>query len=56
MTAALQIDRGHGPVGATELRAVGFDGLVVDFAANHPDRAPDGADGERWNALLAADG
>jgi putative nucleotidyltransferase with HDIG domain len=56
MTASMQIYRGHGPVGAAELRAVGFDGLVVDFAAGHPSRAPDGADGDRWNALLKADG
>lgn len=56
MTASMQMYRSHGPIGAAELSAAGFEGLVVDFAANHPGPVPPGVEADRWNALLKADG
>lgn len=48
--------RRHGEIGAVELTAAGFDGIVVTFAAHHPAAAPPGIDETVWNALLEADG
>lgn len=56
MTTPMHRYRLHGPIGAAELSAAGFDGIIVAFAAHHPDPAPDGIDEERWQALLEADG
>jgi HD-like signal output (HDOD) protein len=56
MTAPMHRYRLHGPIGAAELSAAGFDGLIVAFAAHHPDPAPSGVEEERWRVLLAADG
>ena len=56
MTAPMHRYRLHGPIGAAELSAAGFDGIIVAFAAHHPDTAPDGIDEERWRVLLEADG
>ena len=47
--------RNHGPIGATDLEAVGATGLVVDFARHHPGPPPADVDTTRWSALLAAD-
>lgn len=55
MTASMRVYRSHGSIGAGELAAAGFEGLVVDFAANHPGLAPAGTDTQRWYALLEAD-
>lgn len=56
MTAPMQQYRLHGPIGAGELSAAGYDAIVVTFAAHHPDPAPTGIDAVRWQALLDADG
>ncbi|MCH7844926.1 MAG: hypothetical protein IH850_03760 [Acidobacteria bacterium] len=56
LTAAMRRYRTHGWVGAADLSAAGFDGIVVSFAANHPGPAPHGVDTNRWSALLEADG
>lgn len=56
MTTPMRRYRLHGPIGAAELSAAGFDGIIVAFAAHHPDPAPEGIDEERWRVLLAADG
>ncbi|GMQ84623.1 MAG: hypothetical protein BMS9Abin07_0187 [Acidimicrobiia bacterium] len=56
LTAAMSRYRDHGSIGAAELSAAGFDGLVVSFAANHPGPPPEGSDDDRWTALLEADG
>ncbi len=56
MTAPMQRYRKHGEIGAVELAAAGFDGIVVAFAAHHPGPAPAGIDETAWSALLAADG
>lgn len=47
--------RNHGPIGAAALRSSGAEPLVVAFAAHHPNPAPPGVDGGRWELLLAAD-
>ncbi len=56
LTPAMRRYRSHGSVGAAELSAAGFDGIVVIFAANHPGPPPEGIDEDRWAALLEADG
>jgi HD-like signal output (HDOD) protein len=56
MTTSMRRYRRHGLIGAADLSAAGFDGIIVAFAAHHPDPAPAGIDEERWNALLEADG
>lgn len=56
LTPSMQLYRSHGAIGGAELEAAGFAGLVVDFAARHPEPAPPGTDLARWNALLMADG
>ncbi len=56
LTTPMSRYRSHGSIGAAELSAAGFDGLVVSFAANHPGPAPEGIDEDRWAALLEADG
>lgn len=56
LTAAMRRYRTHASIGAAELSAAGFDGLVVSFAANHPGPPPEGIDDRRWAALLEADG
>lgn len=56
MPATMRQYRRHGPIGADDLAARGYDGLVVAFARFHPGKAPSGVDQERWQALLDADG
>ncbi len=56
LTATMRLYRTHGWVGAADLSAAGFDGIVVSFAANHPGPAPEGIGEDRWAALLDADG
>lgn len=56
LTANMDRYRTHGPIGADDLAAAGFDGVVVAFARHHPGPAPDGFDETRWRALLEADG
>lgn len=45
----------HGPVGAEKLALTGAEALVVAFARVHPGPAPEGFDGDVWQALLDAD-
>ena len=45
----------HGRLGAEDLAVIGCDAFVVEFARRHPGPAPEGADTERWAALLVAD-
>ncbi len=56
MPVSMRQYREHGPIGAEELTAAGYDGLVVAFARFHPGHPPSGVDEERWQALLDADG
>lgn len=56
MPAPMRRYRSHGPLGADDLTAAGYDGIVVAFAALHPGPRPEGVDPVAWDALVAADG
>jgi hypothetical protein len=56
LPAPMRRYRGHGALGAEDLAAAGYGGLVVAFAAHHPAAAPHAVDRARWQALLDADG
>lgn len=47
--------RDHGPIGATELSAVGAPSLAVTYARFHHDARPSDVDGATWSLLQAAD-
>lgn len=45
----------HASIGAEELRALGCEGIVVEFAGGHHGPCPPGADATDWDVLVAAD-
>jgi putative nucleotidyltransferase with HDIG domain len=55
MTDAMRSYWDHATIGAEDLRAVGSDGFVVEFAAHHPGGPPSWATDPRWPILIDAD-
>lgn len=45
----------HDRIGAEELRAMGFESVVVEFAAHHHAGRPDSVAVDDWNCLMQAD-
>jgi putative nucleotidyltransferase with HDIG domain len=55
LTTRWRLYRDHGELGARELRVVGSEPLVVDFARYHHDSRPPGVPQDTWEVLQSAD-
>lgn len=55
LTRRMRQYRDHGPLGAEDLKGLGFPDLVVDFAHHHHGPRPDSIDRVLWDHLQAAD-